>query len=129
MAREKVEEEFPVSVVDIVKRVAREYPNDAPRALEEAQRQVHELPEYAGLVAQLVRKALQDLIDDVRRRGNVQAKKEAGMYGGEAKIKADSASVRAVYARVSARMKDAGQTEALPSGAKGRGKKGKGNKS
>jgi hypothetical protein len=115
-------------VRDICNRIAEQHfseKGDIDQAVETAERQVRQLPNYDELVGLLVHKAVRGLVYDAWHRLNVKIKREAGFYGGPAKVVVgDSESVKRAYESVHRKL--IGETNADPSDPMPSGKKGKG---
>lgn len=78
--------EIPENVLRIVEEMAAKYPADIPKAIERAEKDIRSLPEFDELVSMLVRNTVQELVYDARHRANTRMRREAGDYGGQAKV-------------------------------------------
>jgi hypothetical protein len=93
--------EFPEDVHDLIAQAVAEHPNDIPAAVEEAERRLRALPDFADLVAQLITQAVQDLVYQRRGMLNVALRREAGDYDTKPRTKlADSPDTLAVWDNV-----------------------------
>lgn len=78
--------EFPSSVTAIINSAAAKYPSDINRAVTIAERLIRRLPEFDELVSMLVRDSILGKIHDARHCANIRMKRDAGAYGGPAKV-------------------------------------------
>ncbi len=73
-------------VLAIGRDAARTFGDDIEKATDAALRDIRQLPEYEALVDTLVRDAVREIIYEARHTANVAMKKQAGFYGGPAKV-------------------------------------------
>lgn len=86
--------DIPENVLRIVEEAAGKHPADIPKAVERAEKGIRGLAEFDELVSMLVRNTVQELVYDARHRANTRMRREAGDYGGPAKVvSGDSASL------------------------------------
>ncbi len=89
--------ELPASVTKIVKDAVAANPGDIPAAIDASVAGVRNLPEYPDIIEALTRNAVSFLVYQSRHAVNVELKKQAGGYGGPAKVAAASDAVRDAY--------------------------------
>jgi hypothetical protein len=92
--------EYPDNVLRIAERAAKQHPDDITKAVDCAERDVRALPEFREIVAVLVRGAVQGLVYEARHQTNRSIRREAGEYGGPAKVSGASDAVNTVYKSV-----------------------------
>lgn len=85
------------NAIEAATAAATSYPNDVNAATTAALARIKKLPNYAEVVEELLRDAVQELIYDIRHRKNVQLKKQEAAYGGPSKVPSRSPAVRRVH--------------------------------
>jgi hypothetical protein len=88
------------SILEIVKAAAEHHPGDIPSAVDEAEMAIRDLPDFEALISALLRSAIQELVYDARHALNTRIKRDAGYYGGPAKVNGTSDGVQKVYESV-----------------------------
>lgn len=96
--------DFADSLAQIVADVSDKHANDIDAAVDECERRVKRLADFADFVGDLVRQALRQQIYDCRHRANTEQRRASGFYGGAAKVLAaaseavrDAASEKSLY--------------------------------
>jgi len=88
---------YPDNVYAKVKEIVDKY-DSLPSQIEQAKKQVRKLKGFQEIVENLIDSEITDLIYEERHSRNISQKKNAGMYGNQAKVvPSRSASVRGVY--------------------------------
>jgi hypothetical protein len=78
--------EFPQSVIKITQRCAAKFPDDIDAAVDLADKQVRNLPDFKSFEAELVREAIRARVHDERHITNRQIKNDTGAYSNQSKI-------------------------------------------
>jgi hypothetical protein len=90
---------LPTHVTEIIDRVSGEHPDDIPAAVEAAEREIRELPDYDDVVGALLRSAVREAVYDARHKVNVAVKRRAGYYG-QPSTPREGERLRSVYDNV-----------------------------
>jgi len=77
---------YPKWMLSIAESAADKHPSDIQKAAEVAERAIRKHPEFEAVVATLVSDAVREMVYEVRHTTNVRLRKEAGEYGGPAKV-------------------------------------------
>ena len=92
---------FPKSVLDAARSAALAFLDDIPTAIDTAEAEIRELPEFEEVIVALLRSAVRELVYQARHVHNVKIKNTARYYGGPKKIHAPGTkAVEEVYANV-----------------------------
>lgn len=96
--------DFAESLEQIISDVVGKHPSDIDAAVEECDRRVKRLADYADFTDGLVKQALRHQICDFRHKANTAQKKAAGSYGTQARVStgcsdavADAAAEKSLY--------------------------------
>lgn len=92
---------IPKPVLDIAKKAASRHASNIEAAINDAERKIRALPEFDELATVLVRNCIQELIYDARHWDTNRIKKQAGVYGADAKVLVgQSGAIQDVYRSV-----------------------------
>lgn len=93
--------EYAESLLEVVSKAASQHPDDIDKAVDCAAKAVRKLPEFPEWVDQLVNGQLRNMIHDARHSANTRLRRDAGEYGGPAKVGLSTGAVaeaaRSVY--------------------------------
>ena len=84
--RKKLMSDYPQEVVDVAKQCDLNNTSDINEAVEEWYRKVQAMQGFGDWVESFIKSAGRSIIQDCRHRRNTQMKREAGAYGGPAKV-------------------------------------------
>lgn len=90
--------EVPKNILAIVRKIANKHTSNIEVAVKEAESTIRKLPEFDTLVDMLVHNAITEMVYDARHQANKTIKRNAGQYGGPAKvIVGTSTSIKDAY--------------------------------
>jgi hypothetical protein len=89
----RMTKDFAESLAQIVADASGKHINDIDAAVDECERRVKRLADYADFINELVRQALRQQIYDSRHRSNTEQRRAAGVYGGAAKVMAAASEI------------------------------------
>ena len=96
--------DFAESLAQIIADVGEKHSSDIDAAVDECEKRVKRLGDYADFIGELVRQALREQIYDWRHKANVAQRRASGFYGGAAKVLsaaseavADAATEKSLY--------------------------------
>ena len=85
--------DFAESLTQIIADVSDKHADDIDAAVDECERRVKRLADFADFTGELIRQALREQIYDCRHRANTEQRKASGFYGGAAKVMAAASEI------------------------------------
>jgi hypothetical protein len=78
--------DYPASLSTVISKAAAQHPQDIDKAVTCAAKAARKLPDFSEWVDQLVNSQLRNMIHDARHSHNTRLRREAGDFGGPAKV-------------------------------------------